>query len=482
MAYIGFDPFKGFSPFTVDTFVGDGTTLTFSLSLPRPTTPRSLLVMIDGVMQPAVSAYGLDGSFNLLFTEAPPLHSIITVVHLQINGSDTSSANLDFVHPVLPLDQITFDGTAGPWQLKSGGLNVRPYNEYYTVIYVAVPGGNYVFRLPIIDYTINTGGQIAFTGTPPESGANLYGVYFGKIAITEVIPGSLNGDAFGSIVDFGSRNVYVDDPMDAREVANKEWVEDQIAAATPPISTTDDLTEGTTNLYYTPVRARSLFNGTGLVTYNPSTGEINATLPTYLANINQALTTTASPYFVDIHATGNITASGNMTTATGTVTADAFVGNAFTGDFIGQVSDITNHTISELADVDTTTIPPVNGNVLLWSTTANNWKPGYVPFNQNNIGNITGSQIFDATSAAYFTATVIGNVTVYFTFDTTSPVNVIMIELTNGGAYTVTWPASTKWPSGAAPTLTTSGVDLLVFVSRDGGTTWRGMVAQQDSR
>lgn len=351
MAYIGFDPFKGYSPFTVDTFLGDGTTVTFTLSLPKPTTPRSLLVIIDGVTQPAVSAYGLDGSFNLLFTEAPPLNSIITVLHLSINNSSSSdSSMIDYVHPVLPLDQIIFDGTSGPFQLKSGGLNVRPYNAYYTSIYIASPTGNFVFRRPIIDYTINSGGQISFTGSAPTAGYRLFGVYYGKVSITEVTPGSLNGDAFGSTVDFGSRNVYVDDPMDAREVANKEWVEQQIADAAISIHTTDDLPEGTSNLYYTPVRARSLFSGTGLVTYNSSTGIIDVTLPSILSNINQNLATTGSPYFVDIHATGNITASGNITTATGTMTANAFVGNTFTGGFIGQVSDISNHTTSELPE------------------------------------------------------------------------------------------------------------------------------------
>jgi hypothetical protein len=142
----------------------------------------------------------------------------------------------------------------------------------------------------------------------------------------------------------------------------------------------------------------------------------------------------------------------------------------------------TSDSIDKLADVDTTTTTPVNGNVLLWNSTASQWKPGYVPFNQLNIGNIATNQIFDATSAAYFTATLTGNCNIFFTFDTSSPVNVIMIELTNGGAYTITWPTGTKWPSGAAPSLTASGVDLLVFVSRDAGLTWRGVVAQQDSR
>jgi len=43
------------------------------------------------------------------------------------------------------------------------------------------------------------------------------------------------------------------------------------------------------------------------------------------------------------------------------------------------------------------------------------------------------------------------------------------------GSRTVTWPGSVKW-SGGAPTLTTtaSAVDILVFESLNGGTTWYG--------
>jgi len=56
------------------------------------------------------------------------------------------------------------------------------------------------------------------------------------------------------------------------------------------------------------------------------------------------------------------------------------------------------------------------------------------------------------------------------------------LTLTNGGAFAQTWPASVKWPGGGAPVLTVSGVDVLVFFTIDGGTTWRGVVAQADSR
>lgn len=58
----------------------------------------------------------------------------------------------------------------------------------------------------------------------------------------------------------------------------------------------------------------------------------------------------------------------------------------------------------------------------------------------------------------------------------------IILELTNAGAYTISWWSGVKWASGTAPTLTTSGVDILGFYSHDGGTTWRGMVLAKDSK
>ena len=53
--------------------------------------------------------------------------------------------------------------------------------------------------------------------------------------------------------------------------------------------------------------------------------------------------------------------------------------------------------------------------------------------------------------------------------------------LTNGGSQTVNWPSTVDWAGATAPTLTTSGLDILVFITTDGGTIWHGMVASADS-
>ena len=56
-----------------------------------------------------------------------------------------------------------------------------------------------------------------------------------------------------------------------------------------------------------------------------------------------------------------------------------------------------------------------------------------------------------------------------------------IIQDASASGYTVTWPTSVDWPSATAPTLTAtaSAVDLFVFTTRDGGTTWYGFTAGQ---
>lgn len=97
------------------------------------------------------------------------------------------------------------------------------------------------------------------------------------------------------------------------------------------------------------------------------------------------------------------------------------------------------------------------------------------------IGNTGASRTLDMTVANFFSATQDQACT--FTFSNppaSGDFGGFILELTNGGAFTVTWPASVDWPAGTAPTLTASGVDQLVFTTRDGGTTYFGFVAGLD--
>lgn len=60
--------------------------------------------------------------------------------------------------------------------------------------------------------------------------------------------------------------------------------------------------------------------------------------------------------------------------------------------------------------------------------------------------------------------------------------NGFVLYLTNGGSQTVNWPASVDFAGGTAPTLTTAGVDVLVFTTIDAGTRWYGFAAGLDMK
>ena len=60
----------------------------------------------------------------------------------------------------------------------------------------------------------------------------------------------------------------------------------------------------------------------------------------------------------------------------------------------------------------------------------------------------------------------------------TSSVSLVLKQDATGGR-SVTWPTGTKWPLGVAPTLTTTAnaINVVTFMTIDGGTTWLGFLA-----
>jgi len=76
----------------------------------------------------------------------------------------------------------------------------------------------------------------------------------------------------------------------------------------------------------------------------------------------------------------------------------------------------------------------------------------------------------------YFTKTISGATAFTFTNLPVSGFAMITLKLTNGGSATITWPPI-KWSGGTAPTLTTSGIDIINLFTDDGGTTVYGILA-----
>jgi len=95
-----------------------------------------------------------------------------------------------------------------------------------------------------------------------------------------------------------------------------------------------------------------------------------------------------------------------------------------------------------------------------------------------------GTQDIDITAGNVVSATV-DTSTNTFTFSNPSATGKacsFTLFLTNGGSQTVNWPGAVDWAGGSAPSLTSSGVDVLTFSTLDAGTIWYGFAAGTDMK
>jgi len=80
-------------------------------------------------------------------------------------------------------------------------------------------------------------------------------------------------------------------------------------------------------------------------------------------------------------------------------------------------------------------------------------------------------------NAGAFSLTMTGNTTFTFSGADNNWSMGFILQLTGNGG-TVTWPSSVDWAGGTAPDAPASGeTDIYVFWSRDGGTTWYGVLS-----
>ena len=83
----------------------------------------------------------------------------------------------------------------------------------------------------------------------------------------------------------------------------------------------------------------------------------------------------------------------------------------------------------------------------------------------------------DVSDGNVQTVTVGGNCEFNFiNWPATGTAGTFTLIITNGGAHDTTWHSSVYWPGNNAPALTSSGVDIVSFMTIDAGTTVYGFV------
>lgn len=99
---------------------------------------------------------------------------------------------------------------------------------------------------------------------------------------------------------------------------------------------------------------------------------------------------------------------------------------------------------------------------------------GPVSEKYQDIGNLTGTAVIDLSSGLSVSGSVTGDVTISFSNIPPTGNVVVLLRITNGGTFVVTWPTTISWVKSTAPRLTATGTDIVVLVTDDGGATWWG--------
>lgn len=91
--------------------------------------------------------------------------------------------------------------------------------------------------------------------------------------------------------------------------------------------------------------------------------------------------------------------------------------------------------------------------------------------------NLNNGNIFNVLLNANILTITISNIP-----SSTHSVSFTIIFTADGTARAVNWPNTVIWPSGNAPSITSTAgkIDVFSFTSTDGGTTWIGFVGGQN--
>ena len=216
-------------------------------------------------------------------------------------------------------------------------------------------------------------------------------------------------------------------------------------------------------------------------------------------NFPTSLDTSSTTLRTDIASTDDLDASGKehdlqtnnvnaaaiaVETKLGTGSADA--ASATAGHVLTHSS---GGATAWAATGDDTTKLPLAGGTLSGAVVAADQiisRAVFKDYGETAVTNATSgaTETLDLESGNVFDLTLSANCTITLSNPPASGTSgsfTLILRQDGTGSRTVTWPASVDWASATAPTLTTdaSAVDVLTFMTVDGGTVWLGFVAGQ---
>ena len=257
----------------------------------------------------------------------------------------------------------------------------------------------------------------------------------------------------------------------------------QLTATNP--TTSDSVAQGDDHLRMLKTVLKTQFSGlSGTTAISSSEAELNildgVTSTAAELNILDGVTSTAA----ELNILDGVTSTAAELNIMDGVTSTAAELNILDG-VTSTATELNYNDITTLGTVQTSKAVTADGSGVVNHADYQVVRPYLKDYAEtvNAIGGTGGgTQDIDVTAGNVVTATV-DTSTNTFTFSNPSASGracSFTLILTNGGSQTVNWPSSVDWADGDAPSLTSSGVDVLTFTTVDAGTIWYGFAAGLD--
>lgn len=232
---------------------------------------------------------------------------------------------------------------------------------------------------------------------------------------------------------------------------------------------TETLTNKTVNLSSNTLTGTTAQFNTALSDNNFATQAGTETLTNKTVNLaNNTLSGTVAEFNTAL-------SDGDFATLTGTETLTNKTVNLSSNTLTGTVAQfntaLSDGNFATLAGTETLT------NKTLTSPSASDPTfTGAIYANGSSRGNVTAVSLLDIDCSAgnYFTKSISADSTFTFSNAPSSRAYGFMLKVVTTGTPNITWPAAVEWPSDTEPARSANTTHLYVFMTDDGGTTWRG--------